>query len=365
MAIQSHFNKFDKTIYLTNQSDDYKEAKEKDVSILDAIKIKFKENKFSVENSFLQGSFSVDTAIKSKTGDYDIDRSIVINSDTAPEDPLKPKNVILEVLENRNFQDPKVKMPCVTADYLSKNLHIDFTVYSKDQFENYKLSVGKRGSSDDLKEWSDSDPIGLKDWILSTNNYGEGSSIKRKQFKRFVRFIKRWRDVTFGEEVKKKIFSIGLTVMIKNEYKPDTWRSDVDDDLTALKRVIDNILGGAYLNLASSNPDQYRIYVPLPCSPYRDIFQHKNEIGNKESGSDKNIGTQLKNKLTTLQNKLQEAIDETDEVKQCKILNKVFGEDFKVPEKKTDNSSNSSGQKAASVFPSAGAVGTSQGAICK
>jgi hypothetical protein len=35
MTIQTHFNKFDKAIYLTNQSADYKKAKEKDKSILE------------------------------------------------------------------------------------------------------------------------------------------------------------------------------------------------------------------------------------------------------------------------------------------------------------------------------------------
>ncbi len=363
MSIQTHFNKFNEEIYLTNQSDEYKDAKEKDTSILGEIKTKFTEESYKVEESFLQGSFAVDTAIKNIDGDYDIDRSVVIKSNDAPDDPVKPKQAVLKVLENRNFKNAVVKLPCITADYKSKKLHIDYTVYIKDESGNYKLAVGKIGSSDHIKKWAPSDPIGLMEWISGSDTYGTNSAIKRKQFKRLVRFMKRWRDVTFSEQIRKKIFSIGLTVIIKNEYRPDFSATEVEDDLTALKKVIDKILLRQYFVFASSNPDQYRVSVDLPRSPYTNIFQHKNSMGIWTDGSDKNIGTQLKNKLTTLQEKLKQAIDEIDEIKQCKILNSVFGNDFKILQKASTGNSNSSGKTATTVFPVAGAVGTSQGAF--
>ena len=364
MSIQTHFNNFDKKIYITTFSDEYKDAKDKDDSILSDIKAKFKEQGYTIKESFLQGSFSVLTAIKNKDKDYDIDRSVVISSEDAPDDPVAPKKEVLAVLENRNFQNAKVKLPCITADYKSKKLHIDYTVYTKDDAGNYKLAVGKVGSSDNIKEWALSDPIGLRDWISSSEGYGESPVSKRKQYKRLVRFMKRWRDEKFSEEVRKKIFSIGLTVMIKNEYKPDSEATEVEDDLNVLKKVVDNILSGSYFSLVSSNPDQYRISVMLPKSPFKDIFQHKNSSGITIDGSDKNIGTQLKNQLETLKGKLKDALDEKDEIKQCEILNKVFGSDFEIPEKKSDTSSGSAekGAAAISVFPVKGAIGTSQGA---
>lgn len=365
MPIQTHFNKFNTEIYFTNQSDEYKDAKEKDLSILGDIITKFKEEDYKVQTSFLQGSFATNTAIKNINGDYDIDRSVIIKSEDAPDDPVKPKIAVLDVLENRNFQNATVKLPCITADYKNKKLHIDYTVYIKDESDNYKLAVGKIGSSDQIKIWAPSDPIGLLEWISGSDAYGTSPAIKRKQFKRLVRFMKRWRDVTFSEQVSGKIFSIGLTVIIKNEYKPDFSATEVEDDLTALKKVIDNILLGQYLVLSSFNPDQYRVSVNLPRSPYTNIFRHKNSLGIWTDGSDKNIGTQLRNKLITLQEKLKQAIDETDEIKQCEILNGVFGNDFKIPQKSSNENSNSSGKTAATVFPVAGAVGTSQGAFLK
>jgi hypothetical protein len=362
MPIQSHFNNFDKAVYLTGQSPGYKSAKEKDDSILTELKKRFREEGYLVIDTFLQGSFSVNTAINSLDGDYDIDRALVIDAESAPEDPVKLKGIALDVLTKRNFKNPKVKKPCVTADYLSIKLHIDYTIYTRDSNGDYKLAVGKLGSSAANKEWSPSDPKGLMEWINDTSKYGESAVSKRKQYKRLVRYMKRWRDVNFNEQSRKKLFSIGLTIMIKEQYQPDYF-SDVKDDLAALEQVVRKMLGAGYIRQESSQDQpQYRISVNLPRSPYRDVFQHK-VVSWSEPGSDTNIGTLFRNKLTNLLSKLEEASTATDEIKQCEILNKVFGDDFKVPSSSGSTGGESvAGTAAAAYFPTAGASGTSQGA---
>lgn len=358
MSIQTHFNKFNNVIYITDQSPTYKKAKEKADSILVEIKTKFREAGYPVKSATTQGSFATNTAIRNKEGDYDIDRSIFIDADEAPKDPVEPKELILKVLKDRNFQKPKVKKPCVTADYLSSNLHIDFTIYTEDSGSNHKLAIGKLGSEDKHKEWAASAPKELISWINATDSYGDSPTVAIKQFKRLVRFMKRWRDVTFSEDVKKKVFSIGITVMLKERYSPEYLTDGIGDDLLALKKVVDAMLASNYLK--SANENQYRLCVPLPRIPYRDIFQHKvKPFNNLEPGSDLNVGTQFRNKLLDLQGKLGLALETTDEIEQCTILNKVFGDDFVIPEKE---STNSSVVKKAAVFSSVGATGTSQGA---
>ena len=37
------------------------------------------------------------------------------------------------------------------------------------------------------------------------------------QFRRLVRYLKRWRDIQFSETVAAKVYSIGLTVMVKEQ----------------------------------------------------------------------------------------------------------------------------------------------------
>ena len=364
MPIQAHFNKFDKKIYLTSHSEGYKKAKDKDDDIFNNIKTAFEKAGYPVIESFMQGSFAVYTAINSLDGDYDIDRAIIVDAEKAPEDPIAPKKIIKEVLERRNFKDPKIKKPCVTADYKSINLHIDYTVYKKERsliHDNiYYLAIGKNGSSKEQKEWSESDQKGLIEWINS-DNYAFDKTGKRKQLKRLIRYIKRWRDVNFSSQVREKIFSIGLTVMIKEKYRPSSLSAD--DDLKALKSTVDSIIDARYISAPTETTD-YRVYVRLPKKPNRDIFQHKIE-GVVANGSDLNIGTQFRNKLLNLQQELQKALNETDEIKQCTILNKLFGDDFEVPKQEKQTSSKTTASiitSSAVPFNTAGASGTSQGA---
>ncbi|AWX99675.1 hypothetical protein A8139_06435 [Marinomonas primoryensis] len=201
------------------------------------------------------------------------------------------------------------------------------------------------------------------EWIDSVDEYVLGSTSKRKQLKRLIRYIKRWRDVNFNEDVKKKIFSIGLTVMVKEQYSPNSFSSEVDDDLKALKKTVDSILEENYIRAPFRTSD-YRLHVRLPKQPKRDVFQHKID-GGRADGSDLNVGMQFRNKLLKLQSELQSTLDEKDEIKQCKILNKLFGDDFEIP--KQDNNSSTKATSTitsggAALLSSAGASGTSQGA---
>lgn len=341
MSIQAQFNKFHDKIKLSNEDDAYRDAREKDESILKDVKKSLKEEGYPVIESFLQGSMSTYTGVKTPGEDFDIDRAVVIASNGSPDDPVKVKKIVLKVLEDRGFKNAKIKKPCVTADYTSKNLHIDIPIY-REENGDYELAVGKKNSSEENKEWSDSDPKGLKNWINSTSEYFGSAQKKLSQYKRVVRYLKRWRDNKFSANVGKKVFSIGLTVMAKQKFAPNLDDSDKANDLVALRDTVSGMLNASYFYFQGN--DKYKVRVDLPKCPWRDIFD----------GSSVDTGTQFYNKLTTLKSKLDEAIDEEDLVKQCKILNKIFGDDFEVP------SSSSTAKKAAYV--SAGVSGTSQGA---
>lgn len=341
MGIQSRFNDFHNRIKLIRTDDSYKKAREKDDSITGEIVEAFKDKGYEVKTNFLQGSLSTDTAVIHEEKDFDIDRAIIITKDSSPEDPVEPKLVIYDILEKRGFKNYKVKTPCVTADYAAENLHIDFTVY-RESYGSYELAVGKKHSNEENKIWSTSDPVGLKDWIKDNTTYGNSADKKQQQFNRIVRYLKRWRDHQFSHNVSKKIFSIGLTVMAKRSFFPVLSDEGIPSDLEALKNCVDSMLLGGYFT--HQGDGKYSVSVMLPKSPYRDIFH----------GSSNDTGTQFKNKLETLKTKLSEALVESDEIEQCKILNKLFGDDFEVPE--------STAKAVKTAFATAGSVGTSQGA---
>lgn len=345
MGIQAHFDKFHDKIKLGRQDEAYKTARERDDSITDEVKNAFKDAGYRVIAHFIQGSLATSTAVVPINGDYDIDRALVIDADDAPDNPVEPKKTALDVLESRGFKNAKIKKPCVTADYASANVHIDFPIYKRSSQQDY-LAVGKENSDENNREWSGADPQGLIEWINDSSSYGDSDKIKLEQFRRLVRYLKRWRDCQFSESVARKVYSIGLTVMGKQNFQPVFDDEGFRHDLVALRKTVSCILDGGYFSAAGNG--QYRVSVNLPKQPWRDVFY----------GSSIDTGTQFRNKLQYLKDKLAEAEGLEDEREQCKVLNALFGDDFVVPEPPKGGSSNT--EKA--TYPTAGVVGTSQGA---
>ena len=320
MGIQTYFDKFHDKIKLGREDDAYKKARERDDSIKAEVKTAFREVDYPVVDDFIQGSLKTHTGIVPISGDYDIDRALVIDNKSAPENPVTPKKKALDVLENRGFKNAKIKKPCVTADYASDNVHIDFIIYKRSD-NQYYLAVGKQNSDENNREWSAADPHGLIDWINDDSRYsGDDAKDVLAQFRRLVRYLKRWRDVQFSETVGAKVYSIGLTVMVKKQLRESFSTEGTRQDLQALRKTVEAILDAGYFT--EEQTGRYRVRVYLPVKPWRDIFD----------GSSLDTGTQMYNKLTRLKEKLAEAEGLSDERKQCEILNNLFGDDFEVPD---------------------------------
>ena len=341
MGIQTHFDKFHEKIKLGREDDAYKKARKRDDSIKADVKTAFSEAGYPVVKDFIQGSLKTHTGIVPISGDYDIDRALVIDDDKAPENPVTPKKKALEVLEARRFKNAKIKKPCVTADYASDNVHIDLIVYKRSGDQHY-LAVGKKNSDENNREWSIADPLGLMEWIGDFSDYDDEADV-RAQFRALVRYLKRWRDEQFSEKVAAKVFSIGLTVMVKQELVPRL--EGAREDLAALRGTVKAILDGSYFD--EEQKGRYRVGVELPVEPYRDVFD----------GSSLDTGTQFYNKLKHLKEQLEKAEALSDERKQCEILNKLFGDDFTVPDPPKGGS-----KAKRAIYPTAGIVGHSQGA---
>ena len=157
MGIQTQFDKFHNKIKLGREDEAYKKARERDNSITKDVKATFKEAGYPVTSDFIQGSLATATAIVPLFGDYDVDRGLVIDADTAPNNPVDPKLSTLTVLESRGFKNARIKKPCVTADYASDDVHIDFPIYKKSGNQHF-LAVGKKNSDENNRSWSIADP---------------------------------------------------------------------------------------------------------------------------------------------------------------------------------------------------------------
>ncbi|EPK6161791.1 SMODS domain-containing nucleotidyltransferase [Providencia stuartii] len=343
MSLQNQLSKFHDKIKLGREDDSYREARTKDSSILDDLRDEFKNAGYPIIDTFIQGSFSTHTGIKHPVADFDIDRAVVIDADNAPNDPVEVKKLVLKVLEKRGFKNARIKKPCVTADYINLNLHIDIVIYRK-RGQQYELAVGKLNSNIENREWSPAEPKKLIEHINDSSQYIGSTDLKIRQVKRLVRYVKRWRDEKFGQNVGKKVFSIGLTLMLKDKFRPSISYDGKVNDLQSLRDTISAILNANYFQ--SVDYGKYKVNVQLPVQPYRNVFEN----------SSIDTGTHLYNKLNAMLTKLDQALNEDSLRKQCEILQGLFGDDFEVPEKEQD----SNAKKVA--YSSAGVVGTSQGA---
>jgi len=216
MGLQTQFSGFDGKIRITREDERMKTVREKDDSIRDQVKDGLKEAGYSVAEFFQQGSYAIQTSIEPLNGDYDIDVGVVLDAENCPDDPVDAKKILRDLLIARNLKDPKIKMPCVTAQYIregEKHFHIDYAVFKRNGGQ-YFLGVGKEHSASDKKKWEDADPKGLINWINDKSGFSTDSAFQ--QYKRVIRYLKRWRDFTFTEANRKKIYSVGLNVMIRH-----------------------------------------------------------------------------------------------------------------------------------------------------
>ena len=347
MGIQTQFDNFHNTIKLGREDDAYRTVRHRDDSIKAKVKAAFREEGYPVTRDFIQGSLKTHTGIVPISGDYDIDRALVIDANRAPKNPVTPKKRILKVLERRGFNNARIKKPCVTADYMRQNIHIDFILY-KQSSSNLYLAVGKRYSAENHRKWEHNDPIGLIEWVNNHRCFRNQNTVATlAQFRRLVRYVKRWRDVQFSSKVARKVFSIGITVMLKQCVEPDFSPDGSPRDLTALRRTLEAILTADYFRNDWFDRTQCRVHVNLPVLPYRDIFH----------GSSIDTGTQLRNKLTRFRDQLAIAEQSSNEREQCIVLKTLFGDDFKVPSPPVDNS-----RPSRARYASLGIVPHSQGA---
>ena len=260
---------------------------------------------------FNQGSYAMHTGTKPLNDDYDIDVGLVFdNNQDDFESPVQLKKIIRDAL-NSTFRSVKIRRPCVTVTYHKDgkpSYHVDLAVYVKKDFEDhYEIAMGREHSDECNQEWDDSDPKGL---IREINELYSGD--ERRQFKRIIRYLKRWRDKQFrngGAPI-----SIALTCAAYHWYEPEGFDGELND-LRALYQLADTMLNefGWIID---------RLEVELPVVPGSDLMERLTEI---------QMST-FKEKLEGLRDALSEAIEETSDTKACKALGKIFGNEFPIPD---------------------------------
>jgi hypothetical protein len=332
--VQKQFKEFDERIRLKQYSEN-KPLREKRDIVLDKLRAGL-ERVFEEQDEppptfekFDQGSYKLGTGVKPLDGDYDIDVGIrfEVSTDDEP-DPVAVKKWVFDALDGHT-KKVEVRRPCVTVTYQSAGeplYHVDLAVYSGRSSNSDGLDYlgkGKLNSQSENREWEKADPDGLIDTITARYSGDEW-----EQFRRCIRYLKRWKDYKFSSDGNAAPIGIGITLAAYYWFQPRFRVVDpfsgkrAAEDLKALDDFVAAI-ESHFSNVYHDNEWAERLVVELPVVPSNDVFAR---MTNSQMSS-------FREKLGKLKDALSAARAETDPVVACEGLQKIFGGDFPVPEK--------------------------------
>ncbi|WP_296173460.1 nucleotidyltransferase domain-containing protein [Psychrobacter sp. UBA2769] len=284
--------------------------------IIEQLKSRLKEKKDEgypqYERSFNQGSYALNTGIKPiRDGDYDIDVGVLLDCHKEDYKPVELKELVADCIKHNN-RTVEVSRSCVTVTYIKEgkpDYHVDLPIYAKSSNtydDIYYLAKGRKGLAEDKRVWQAADPEGINSIInglyKGNDTYEDNGSEQRKQFRRCVRYLKRWRNHKYVG-----IHSIGLTMAAYHWLEPEL---EVKNDEEVLLSLVKTILN----NFDYSG----RLSINLPITPGGDLLKSVN---------DDDMVT-IKEHFETLRDNLQSAVDEPDAHEASKTLRKSFGDDF-------------------------------------
>lgn len=317
-AVQKQFEDFHSNIKLDEDNEKAK-LREKRETLLKTLREKLGDDVPSFEN-FNQGSYSMHTGVAPLDGNYDIDVGLVFDCKRGKyPDPVVLKKKVRDAL-NSNGRTVLIRRPCVTVNYMREGTpeyHVDLAIYAKRDDGQLDLAKGKENSSDEFRVWEVSDPKKLTDLICTAFK----DTDELAQYRRCIRYIKRWRNVQFRNGGAP--LSIALTVAAKEWFSPRFETSGKATDLLALLDWVEAMLSRFNNTYTDDEGWHKRLKVTLPVTPNNDLM----------AGMTKGQMTTFKEKLEALRDALSDAYDEELPEDACKLLNKQFGDDFKIPEK--------------------------------
>jgi hypothetical protein len=213
--------------------------------------------------TFVQGSYATRTGVKPLTGEFDIDVGLVL--DRAPAffggDPVAAKLMVREALR-KGSRRVRVRNSCVTVDYSQEPygpFHVDIAVYTTAADGRLMLSKGREHSRPKYRFWDPSEPEKLS---AALNGRFSGGAIA--QFRRCVRYLKRWKHVQLEAAAP---HSIALTTAAYHWFRPElgSFLIEEPDDGAALLALIERIL-------AAASEKRLEIRLPLDGELARDLL---------------------------------------------------------------------------------------------
>lgn len=315
-AIQTQFDKFHSAIKL-DEDDEHANLREKRDTLLKDLRQRLPDDVPSFSD-FHQGSYAMKTGTVPLNGNYDIDVGLIFNcKQDRYKDPVDLKIKVRDALARPN-RTVDIRRPCVTVTYLREGTpeyHVDLALYAQRDDDTLDLAMGKENSLADKRFWQVSDPKGLTELIKNRLIAEEAA-----QFRRCVRYMKRWRCHKFSNGGAP--LSIALTVAAYRWFQPHQELSGKFIDLVALKNLTTTMLNN-FSTVYSEYTFADRLRVELPVTPNSDLMA---KLSNAQMST-------FKERLTTLRDELVAADKDVLPEDASARLQKQFGDKFPVPEK--------------------------------
>ncbi len=321
MSMQDLFCKFHKNIKVETD-----ELREKRDIIVDKIRNSLKNSDNPVPELLNQGSYIYGVGVK-PIGDseYDIDVGLVFSIKSSDYEAKIVRKWVYDAIatHTNNVED---RGPCIRVHYAA-GYHVDLVIYSKykdnDSVENYQLAFKNN-------TWHPSEPKQLKEFISDKRKpfVNTKDSSGADQLQRVTRYLKRWNDIFIPGDSDDKPFGLA-TLLLVIEKLPIPY-VDVNGNSTDLEALI-NIVAKAKNTLG-------RIIIRKPTQEYEDVFSKLSD----------DAMNKFKNRLESLYSTLVSVRNMSDN-DAAQSLQKQFGNDFPVPDKKEDELSIDSSMKKKAI----------------
>lgn len=307
--LQKYFEQFHRTIRA-----DYKmnaALREKKDIILERVRKHLKATGRPGFDELLQGSYKMRTGvIPIAELEYDVDVGLRFRLKDSDYDAKTVRRWVFEAVDGHT-ERVEEKGPCIRVTYVD-GYHVDIVVYAAwtDENNHDQIRLAHKTAG-----WVEADPQGLLDHVASARQKFEGTDdvTDTDQFRRCVRYLKRWNDVAAPVERRDKPTGLAFTLQCCDHLAPRRTIALDSDDRAAL---------AAAANIAAATIG--RIVAIKPTPQYEDMFGRL---------TDEDM-TKLKDRFGVLARALDEAGREADPVKACNNLRTVLGNDFPVPEPK-------------------------------
>ncbi len=259
-------------------------------------------------SSLLQGSYAMKTGvIPIGSLEYDIDIGLRLDLRAEDYPASEVRGWVLAALEGHTDRVEE-KGPCIRVGY-AVGFHVDVVCYAywlEGAGERFNLAHRDSG-------WRPTDPPALLEAIKKAREPYDGTEdarTKTDQFRRAVRYLRRWDDVAIPKESTAKPSGLAFVLLCSDRLVRKEAVSGDPDDRAALEVLARS---------AASTPD--RLVAKKPTPEYEDMFGRLTDTEMVD----------LKSRCSSLAKALADADAEPDPVEACRILRGVFGEDFPVP----------------------------------